>query len=394
MEENKKTSGFYKPKTKFIEFIGAKGNINFISDNAIISAKELSGIYFENIELKLTIYSDGTVDLDEIDTDKTSEIERQRLLEIIEDKTIGNFRGRTVVNELDFTSVEKVKGKNIPLYLAVEYLTPIEKLTSIFDDRLLAPNQISDDAMDNLNDLLNSWFEDEDFAKEIEEMVNEEDSQVVNDTKEFIDQTFQNNIQESFSKMKEEKLKELKSNKKKKEEEIKKLEFQLSTIEKNVQELKSDCKLLDDRIIDMDPVVQKLDYFFTVSERQNEEIKLDKETEELIRKTVSKVKSINADNFMNLFKDGEFHIYIGKEKDGNIVKLEEHELLDINVVENLPDIDFMLSDTTMIYSGELSWGEIVNKFVKKGFQQDHTFDQFCFPKETLENSMDKKSSKF
>jgi hypothetical protein len=394
MEENKKTSGFYKPKTKFIEFIGAKGNINFISDNAIISAKELSGIYFENIDLKLTIYSDGTVDLDEIDTDKTSEVERQRLLEIIEDKTIGNFRGRTVVNELDFTSVEKVKGKNIPLYLAVEYVTPIEKLTSIFDDRLLAPNQISDDAMDNLNDLLNSWFEDEDFAKEIEEMVNEEDSQVVNDTQEFIDQTFQNNIQESFSKMKEEKLKELQSNKKKKEEEIKKLEFQLSTIEKNVQELKSDCKLLDDRIVDMDPVAQKLDYYFTVSERQNEEIKLDKETEELIRKTVSKVKSINADNFMNLFKDGEFHIHIGKEKDGNIVKLEEHELLDINIVENLPDIDFILSDTTMIYSGELSWGEIVNKFVKKGFQQDPTFDEFCFPKETLENSMDKKSSKF
>jgi hypothetical protein len=162
--------GKYSLSTKLNEFIGGKGHVNFLAKSATISAKSLSGMYFEDFKLKLTIYDDGSVDFDEIDTEFTNEDERKRLLSVIEEMSLGLFRNRTVINELEFTSIEKVKGKNIPLYLAVEYLTPIEKLTSIFDDRLLAPNQISDDAMDNLNDLLNSWFEDEEFTKMVEEM--------------------------------------------------------------------------------------------------------------------------------------------------------------------------------------------------------------------------------
>jgi len=263
MEEIKetKTSGEFTTDIKFTEFIGGKGNINFISDKATIEAKYLTGLGFDNVILKLTIFQDGTVDFEEVDTNETTSEQRKRFLEIISEKTQTNYRERKVIMELPFLSVETIKDKHVPLYLAVEYVTPIEKLTSIFDDRLLVPNEISDDAMDNLNDLLNSWFEDEEFAKEIEEMINEENSEEDGEFRGFIpDPSIQDHdsnieinsaIEDSFSKMKEEKLDELKSKKSKTKEEIFKIEFQISNLSKSLETAKSDLNLLEERIFDL-----------------------------------------------------------------------------------------------------------------------------------------------
>jgi len=391
MEELKDTiemTGIYKPKTKFIEFIGAKGNVNFLAQSATIDAKQLSGMYYEDITLKMTIYDDGTIGLDELDTNHTTQEERIRLIQIIEDKTFSTFRDRSVINELMFTSIEKVKEKNIPLYLAVDYQKPIDKLGSLLDDV-----EISEDAMDNLNDLLNSWFEDEDFAKEIEEMINEEDSQLVDDK--FLqdhDTVLTSNINDSFSKMKEEKLLELKRKRDKTETEINKQTFQLSTTQKQLTELESELKLLEDRIENLQPSLESNGLYFSVSERQNEQINLDSKTEELIRKTVTKVKSINADAFMSLFKDGEFHICIASKNESDFEKITDIEKLDKEILENLSKLDLSFEDGKFIYQGELTWGDIVNKMCKFGFQQDHEFDLICFPKsETVEND---KTSKF
>jgi len=401
MEETA-TKGKYTLSTKLNEFIGGKGHVNFLAKSATISSKSLSGMYFEDFKLKLTIHDDGSVDFDEVDTELTTEDERKRLLSVIEEKSLGLFRNRTVINELEFTSIEKVKGKNIPLYLAVEYVTPIEKLTSIFDDRLLAPNQISDDAMDNLNDLLNSWFEDEDFAKEVEEMVNEEEnSQVTEDVKGVTDDTFMQHddtvssqIQLSFSKMKEEKLQELSSKKRKTEDEIRRHLFQLDTSNKLLLDAESELKLLEDRIQDLKPPMENNGIYFSVSERQNEEVILDTETEELIRKTISKVKSINTENFMNLFKEGEFHIYLSTKNDDNFTRVTELDGLGEEVLENLSKMGLTFDEGKFIYSGELKWGDIVNKMVKMGFQQDPDFDEMCFPKSESTENANSKTSKF
>ena len=393
--------GKYSLSTKLNEFIGGKGHVNFLAKSATISAKSLSGMYFEDFKLKLTIYDDGSVDFDEIDTEFTNGDERKRLLSVIEEMSLGLFRNRTVINELEFTSIEKVKGKNIPLYLAVEYLTPIEKLTSIFDDRLLAPNQISDDAMDNLNDLLNSWFEDEEFTKMVEEMVEEENSQVVEDVLGVIDDTFMQHddtvssqLQLSFSKMKEEKLQELTTNQRKAEDEIRKHSFQLETSKKLLQDAESTLKLLEDRIQDLKPPMENNGIYFSVSERQNEEVTLDTETEEIIRKTISKVKSINAENFMNLFKEGEFHVYLSTKNDDDFTKVTELDKLGEEVLENLSKMGLGFDEGKFIYSGELKWGDIVNKMVKMGFQQDSDFDEICFPKSEVSENANSKSSKF
>jgi hypothetical protein len=383
IENTEKTTGSFKPSTKFIEFVGGKGHVNFISNQATLEGKYLSGLDMDDLNFKLTIYEDGTVDFDELNTTRTSENDRERFLNIILDKTLSPYRKRTVVSELPFLSVEKVKDKNVPLYLAVEYTTPIEKLSSLFDDRLLVPNEISDDAMDNLNDLLNSWFEDEEFAKEIEEMINEENSQVVEDIKGVIDDTIMkdhdinNNTMEAFSKMKEDKLNELKSKKTKREEEIMKYSFQISSIEKNLEEAKNDLRVIEGRIDDIQPIDPPNGYYFNVSERQNETVILEPEIEKIIKDKVSKVKGINAEAFMKLFTSGEYHIKIANKTDDGFSLVEDFKEVPSDILEKLSSLDLAIDDKKMIYLGEMSWGEVVNKMIKMGFEQNPDFDKLC-----------------
>jgi hypothetical protein len=396
-KEIKTKIGKFKTQTKFIEFIGGKGHINFISNEATIEGKFLSGLDLEGTKFKLTICDEGTVDLDEVDTNLTTEEQRGRLLEVIEDKTIGKYRNRSVVQELDFLSVQKVKDKFVPLYLAVEYITPIEKLSSLFDE----VSEISDDAMDNLNDLLNSWFEDEEFAKEIAEMVNEDNSQVVEDIK---DDTFmqhhdtntntsKNQIEDSFKKMKEDKLNELKSKKSKKEEELSKFAFQLSSLEKNIEEAKSDLKLLEDRINDIQPIEPPNGYYFNVSEKQNETVILEPEIESIIKDKVSKVKGINVEAFMKLFTSGEYHIKIATKGENGFQIVDDYQKIPSDVLDKLSNLNLSIDVDKMVYMGEMIWSDIVNKMIKWGFEQDEEFNKLCGSNSYISNSETKEDIK-
>jgi len=375
IENTEKTTGCFKPSTKFIEFVGGKGYINFISNQATIEGKCLSGLGMDDINFKLTIYEDGTVDFDEVDTTKTTKDERERLLNVILDKTLTPYRKRTVVSELPFLSIEKVKDKNVPLYLAVEYTTPIEKLTSLFDDETI---EVSDDAMNNLNDLLNSWFEDEDFAKEIEEMINEENTEVIDDTiMKHHDTNINTLVEDSFSKMKLDKLNELKSKKTKREDEIMKYSFQISSIEKILEEAKNDLRVIEGRIDDIQPIEPPIGYYFNVSEKQNETVILEPEIEKIIKDKVSKVKGINVEAFMKLFTSGEYHIKIAKKTDDGFSLVENYKDVTSDVLEKLSNLDLSIDDKKLVYMGEMSWGEIVNKMIKIGFEQSPDFDKLC-----------------
>lgn len=375
IENTQKTTGTFTPSTKFIEFVGGKGYINFISNQATIEGKYLSGLGMDDINFKLTIYEDGTVDFDEVDTTKTTQEERERLLNVILDKTLSPYRKRTVVSELPFLSVEKVKDKNVPLYLAVEYTTPIEKLTSLFDDETI---EVSDGAMDNLNDLLNSWFEDEDFANEVQEMVGEENTEVIDDTiMKHHDTNINTLVEDSFSKMKLDKLNELKSKKTKREEEIMKYSFQVSSIEKNLEEAKNDLKVIEGRIDDIQPIEPPIGYYFNVSEKQNETVILEPEIESIIKDKVSKVKGINVEAFMKLFTSGEYHIKIAKKTDGGFSLVEDFKDVTSDVLEKLSGLSLSIDDKKLVYVGEMSWGEMVNKMIKIGFEQSPDFDKLC-----------------
>jgi len=383
MSKSKKTvkKGKFKTKTKFIEFIGGKGVVNFLSNEAFIMGNQLSGLDMDGIKFKLTICDDMTVDLDEVDTNQTTKAQRARLVEIIEDKTIGYYRDRSVVQELDFTSTTKVKDKYVSLYLAVEKSKPIDKLASLLEEQI----KMSEDAFDNLNELLNSWFEDEEFSKEIDEMVDEENSHVDQVSDLFIDDEFMqdhdNNInsliEDSFQKMKEEKVNELKNNREKKEQELSKLEFQKITIDKNIEQSKEDLKLIENRIDDLQPFEDFNGYYFHVSERQNEKIILEPEIENIIKDKVSKIKSINLDGFMKLFTDGEFHIKLGKMVDDNIYIIDDYKNLTDEIWSKLSRLELQLNEDKLVYRGEMIWSQIVNKMIKMGFGESSDFNKLC-----------------
>ena len=159
-EESQKTQpvlGEFKTKEKFIQFVGAKGNVNLLSDEAFIDGKHLSGLGLDEVKFKLTICGEGTVNFEEVDTNQTTKEQRQRLLEVISEKTIVPSRNKMmIINELPFMSVKTINDKQIPLYLAVDYQKPIDKLASLLDEDVI----MSDEQSSKLDNLL-SMFDDE-----------------------------------------------------------------------------------------------------------------------------------------------------------------------------------------------------------------------------------------
>lgn len=378
MTENKdKKIGKYKTKTKFIEFVGGKGHVNFISNEATVEAKYLSGLDLDGVILKLTICDDDTVDFDEVDTELTTESQRQRLLEVIEEKTVTSYRSRSVIQEIPFTSTQKVKDKFVPLYLAVEFEKPIDKLASI----LQANVEASQTALSNLDSLLESIFDDL-LEEGLDEMFDDE----IDEGGEYIlkdDSVLQNmsNLESSFQKLKEDKLNELKKSKDSKVKEINKLRSQTEMFNNQIKTLEQDLQLVESRIDDLNIEPTPNGYFFSVSERINETITLDSETETKIKNVVSKVKSINTDNFMKLFTQGQFKIKIGK-KDNNdlvtpITELDKNLFSNSDFIDSFPFDNISLENDEILLSTDLIWAVIVNKMVKSGFSQDPGFDELC-----------------
>ena len=384
--------GEFKTKDKFIEFIGGSSNVNFLSNEATIEGKQLSGLDFDGITFKLTICDEGTVDFVEVDTNLTTSEQRSRLLELISEKTIVPYRKRMCVRELEFRSIHKVKGDTIPLYLSVEYVSPYNKLQSLFDDEETETPQISDEQSSKLDELF-SMFED-DFVEEVveEEVVTSEVP------------AYKSTMEAQFEQMKMEKVNELKNRLADKEKEVLKFENDIKQSEKKVEEAKAEVKLLEDRLETLYPQEPLNGFYFNVSERLNEKINLEPEVDAKIRSVLSKVKTIRVDAFMKLFEDGEYQIRLGKKNDdgvieeftdmeslpdevkANIKKLgAQLEILDQESVKDLlkeaiannQNVATVKVDYKLMYRGDMGWGTIVQKMIKLGFSQEASFDKMC-----------------
>jgi hypothetical protein len=326
----------------------------------------------------LTICDENTVNFEEVNTSKTTVEQRQRLLDIISEKTISPIRKRMVVSELPFISVQKIKDKNIDLYLSVDYQRPIDKLASIFFD----DEDTSQDNLQNMNinkeqvskiDTLFSLFEDDDTTTDVEVEKIEEVEVVA--TEPIYD--YNKQIQESFAKVKQEKIDELESRLSNKNKELKRFTQDLNLSTKKVEECKAEIELLQDRLDDLKPQADFNGYYFNVSEMLNEKVILEPEVEEIIKTKVSKIKSINVEAFMKLFEQGEYKIKLGVSQEDNIVEVEDYNKLPESILKSLSEINLQLVDNELSFVGELTWGEIVNKMVKLGFGQDSNFDKNC-----------------
>jgi len=375
--------GDFKPKDKFIEFIGAKGNINFISNEATIEAKYLSGLDMDGIVLKLTICDEGTVNLDEVDTNFTTKEQRGRLLEIISEKTITPARGRMVITELPFESVKKVGDKSMRLYLSVDYQKPIEKLASLLDDEDIS---ISDEQSSKL-DALMSMFDDEPSLAEMlfqsetdeelaRELEGESDEEIeVISSEPIYDHKKQ--MEESFVKMKQEKIDDLNKRLSNKKKELVKFTQDMKLSTKKVGDTEDEIKLLESRLETLEPESQFTGYYFNVSERLNEKVNLEPEIAELIKSKISKVKSINVEAFMKLFEDGEYQIRLGAKSMDVVGEITDYETLSEEAQKALSKLGVKMSDGKLIYMGDMNWGDIINKMIKLGFSQDSEFDKHC-----------------
>lgn len=372
--ENQKTTGDFKPSEKFIEFVGAKGNINFISNEALIEGKLLSGLDFEDKTFKLTIYKDGTVDFDDVENQITTKEQRENLLTVITEKTVVPFRKRTVVRELTFTSVDVVDGKKISLYLAVNIDKPIEKLASIFDGEDI---EITDSQQSKI-DLLMSMFDDEKdlVSQEIENQVDVDNNVGVESSEKSLDDSsfnFNKQLEDSFIKMKQDKIESLKKDLEKKKMDLAKFERDRSFAESKVSEFKAEVRLLESRIDSLQPQADQNGIYFNVSERLNEQIVLEKEIYEIIKSKVSKVKGINSEAFMKLFEDGEFQIRLSKKGESGF-----EEMKDFKEIENsISDLKLTIKEDKLYYIGEVVWADLVNKFIRLGFMQDPEWNKIC-----------------
>lgn len=385
--------GEFKPKDKFLEFVGGSSYINFISNEATIEGKQLSGLDFDGITFKLTICDEGTVNFEEVGTNLTTKEQRSRLLELVSEKTIVPFRTRMCIRELQFTSVQTVKGKNIPLYLSVDYQNPYSKLQSLFEEEE-TQTEISEEQSSKL-DALFSMFEDE-ITSDVEESV-EETSFVTTEV------PFQSTMESQFAEMKKAKVQELKNRLSDKEKELKKFEMDIIHSQKKVEDAKSEVKLLEDRLESLQPEEPSNGFIFNVSERLNEKIDLESDVEKKIRGVLSKVKSIKVDAFMKLFEVGEYQIRIGKKSEsGDIEEFTDYESLPDEVKSSIKRMGIQLEivdeesvkesireamvDNTvqtlklpykLVYRGDMGWGTIVQKMIKLGFSQESEFDKFC-----------------
>ena len=360
------SAGDFKPLEKFIEFVGAKGNVNLISNEALIEGKQLSGLGFEDKTFKLTIYEDGTVNFDDVENQNTTKEQRENLLNVITEKTIVPFRKRMVVRELTFTSVNEIDGKKVSLYLSVDYDKPINKLASIFDNNEV---EVSDEQLDKLDDLLSLF--DEEIEENQDEVVNEVEVIEPVSTTEF---DVNSKLEESFKKMKEEKIETLKKELEQKKINLSKFERDKKFTESKIEESKSDIRLLESRIESLAPEISPNGWYFNISERLNEKIVLEKEIYDVIKFKVDKVKGINSEAFMKLFEDGEFQIRLAKKTESGF-----EELVDLKELDSmtLPELTFTIREDKLFYIGEIVWAELVNKFIKMGFSQDPDWDKHC-----------------
>jgi hypothetical protein len=104
---------------------------------------------------------------------------------------------------------------------------------------------------------------------------------------------------------------------------------------------------------------------------------LEPEIEKIIKDKVSKVKGINTENFMKLFTSGEYHIKISKKNDDGFSLVEDFKEVPSDILEILSSLDLSIDDKKLVYMGEMSWSEIVNKMIKMGFEQNPDFDKLC-----------------
>ena len=362
--------GKFKPKRKFLNFIsGVSGaRVRFIRETAFIDGAQLSGV-LENTKFKITICDEGTINFEEVDTNVADEAMIKRLIESIDEMDVTGYTQKFVVANLEF----KDKDDN-RCYLEVEHEKPIEKFASILDmfkdeEEKVESTKVSDKGLS----LLDSLFSDD---VEIDDVEDEEETEVVEDViEEDKGSTANSYLEESFRKMNEDKINELKSRIEKSQLEISRFKSDISNTEKKVEKEKENLSILETRLESLMPKDEPNGYVFNVSEFKTNDIELDEKTKEVADK-IGDLMGLKKDVLFEHLKGG-YHIIKIADKNDITESPKDINTEVLMKIKNL-DIDGKLSiigDGEFEYRGDLNWHQLVDRMIKKGFEQDEEFDK-------------------
>lgn len=362
--EDIKIIGKFKPKRPFLNFVAAVNGtrIRLISDFAFIKGEKLSGI-LEGTKLKFTIRDNNTLDVEEIGSSKSDDEMIKRLIDDIDSTDVTGYAHKFIVNGLEF---ENDKGDRY--YLEVEYQKPYDRLKSIFDEP--ENTKLSDNASSFLDQLLSN-------SSEKVEIVEEETEDVLEDPKDVpVEEPAKPSyLEESFKKMNEQKVTELKSRIEEAEKNINKFKRDITQSERSISSESDRLTVLQTRLETFNVKDESIGYFFQVSDAKQSERELN-DVEKALLSDVAKIIKADENMLTKLLSDTMFVIKLGK-KDNF-----EEKTISKEAFERLKKIDSngtitLNSDGDIEYRGKMNWHQVVDKLIKRGFEQDAEFEKFA-----------------
>jgi hypothetical protein len=360
--------GEFKPKRKFLNFVSAVNGakIRFIRDVAFLKGSKLSGM-LEDVVFKITICDEGTINFEEVDTNLCDKAMIKRFITEFDETPTTGYAQKFVLSGFEFTDVD---GKRC--YLEVEEKKPIDKLKSLFDKPEVSERGLSildqlfgSDEEETLSEILFKSETDEELKRELE---GESDEEIKSESLSY--------MEESFRKMNEGKVIELKSRIEDKQKEIVQCNREISQSEKKLKESTEQLGVLETRLETMSPGDEPNGFVFYVSEEQKNETGLD-ETTKAIADKIADLMSLKKDVLFDYLKGGFYKIKIAKKDD---ITNQDFQL-DKEAYEKISTLDvtgkMTVVDGSFEYRGTLTWHQLVSKMLRKGFEQNPDFDKLC-----------------
>jgi hypothetical protein len=364
--------GTFKPKRKFLNFVSAisGARVRLLRTTAFLKGEKISGV-LEGVKFKVTICDEGTINFEEIDTNQSDKAMIQRLINDIDSMDVTGYAQKFIVANLEFRDADDQL-----CYLEVEHQKPIDRFASILDSLKEEETKvgevsttISDKGLSFLDSLFGDQSEDDVVIDEKTEEFESKEEVEVETKSESISY-----MEESFRKMNEEKVNELKRRIEDSQKDIIKYKNDMTFAERKLNEVNTNLGVLQTRLETMTPGDDPNGYVFFISEEQKSELGIDDNTKEIAGK-IADLMNLKKDVLFKHLTEGFYNIRIAKKDDFNSEELEKE------IVSKLLSIDPMgkisKSETGFEYRGELNWHQIVQKMIRAGFEQESEFDKFC-----------------
>lgn len=366
--------GKFKTKGKFISFMSAtQGKVRLFRETAYIDGIQLSGL-FDKSKFKMTICDEGTIEFEEIGTNIADESMLKRLITQIEETEVTGYAHKFVASGLTF----KDEDGHI-CYLEVEHQKPIDRLRSLFEEE----PEISEKGLSALDLLFGSDDEDTLELSEDDAEIITEEIENPSEPNEKLKTSAESYIEESFRKMNEQKVNELKDRIEKAEKELTKTNFELKTAEAKAKKTEEELKVLNTRLETMTPSAEPNGIVFQVSEEKKHDTGLDESTRHVADKIADLLK-LNKEALFTQLTSGFYEIRITDKREDYSIEDQEKEIELNKIIKDVKSIDptgkFEITPEdgviVLTYTGELNWHEITAKLLRKGFEQDEEFDKF------------------